>query len=234
MGCIYLIRNTVNDKCYVGQTRFDAMKTRIPKHFSGNGSKLLKRAIDKYGEDAFTIEILHDGIIPEFLDTLEIEAIAKYNTLVPNGYNLTAGGEGGIPSEETLRKMSEVQKGRKCSAETRAKISEAHKGKKLTAETCRRISESKKGKPRKPHSEESCRRISEARKGKTLSEEACRKMSESRKGKNNHPMHDDSKTFYISLPTDIPLKEKRKRVREFSGRPCRTVYDWVRKWNSEV
>ena len=106
MGSIYLIRNTVNGKSYIGQTRQDAEKTRIRDHLTGNskGSQLVKRAVKKYGRDAFTYEILHDGIIPEFLDTLESEAIEKFNTVSPHGYNLTTGGEGGSRCEETRRK----------------------------------------------------------------------------------------------------------------------------------
>ena len=77
------------------------MKTRIRDHLNGNGNRIVKQAIAKYGREAFTFEILHDGVIPEFLDTLEIEAIAKFNTIAPHGYNLDTGGGGGSPSKET-------------------------------------------------------------------------------------------------------------------------------------
>ena len=68
MGSIYKITNTVNGKAYIGQTIHDAEKTRIRDHLNGtgNGSRLVRRAINKYGKDAFTYEILYDGIIPEF------------------------------------------------------------------------------------------------------------------------------------------------------------------------
>ena len=150
MGSIYKITNTVNGKAYIGQTIHDAEKTRIRDHFrsNGKGSQLIKDDIEKYGQDAFTYEILHDGIIPGFLDTLEKEVIAKFNTLAPHGYNLTEGGGGGFRSEETRRKMSEAKKGKPS----------PNKG--------------------KPHSEEHRRKISEAMKGKTLSEETRRKISE--------------------------------------------------------
>ena len=56
-------------------------------------------------------------------------------------------------SEETRRKLSEVQKGRTHSQETKIKMSEAHKGEKNpnygknpSEETRRKISEAKKGK----------------------------------------------------------------------------------------
>ena len=200
MGSIYKITNTVNSKAYIGQTIHDAVKTRIHHHLSGYGktNDLVKRAVKKYGRDAFTYEILHDGIIPEFLDMLEIEAIAKFNTLAPNGYNLTTGGRSAFPSEGTRRKMSEAQKGRtpwnkgkSRSAETRRKISEAKKGKSLSEEHRQKISEVQKGtrtgennpmygKPAwnkdKPHPAETRQKISEAKKGKSLSEEHRRKL----------------------------------------------------------
>ena len=92
MGSIYKITNTVNGKSYIGQTIYNAEKARINNHLNGNGSRLIKHAVEKYGKDVFGFEILHDGIIREFLDTLEIEAIAKFNTVAPNGYNLDTGG----------------------------------------------------------------------------------------------------------------------------------------------
>ena len=171
MGSIYKITNTVNGKAYIGQTIHDAEKTRIRDHFrsKGKGSQLIKDDIEKYGQDAFTYEILHDGIIPEFLDTLEKEVIAKFNTLTPHGYNLTEGGGGGSRSEETRRKMSEAKKGKPSpnkgkphSEEHRRKISEAMKGKTLSEETRRKISENNSTK--RP---EVRRKLSEAHKGQT-------------------------------------------------------------------
>ena len=141
MGSIYKITNTLNGKSYIGQTIYDAEKTRISRHLNGHGSVPIKRAIEKYGQDAFTYEILHDGIIPEFLDDLERGVIEKFNTMAPQGYNLTYGGGGGSPSEETRRKMSEAHKGKKLSEEHRRKISEAHKDKTFSEEHRRKLSE---------------------------------------------------------------------------------------------
>ena len=192
MGSIYKITNTVNSKAYIGQTARDAKKRCVTYHLGGHGSQLVKQAVDKYGKDAFIIEILHDGIIPEFLDILEIEAIEKCNSLAPNGYNLHSGGGGSTPSDETRRKMSKAQKGKKLSAEHRRKISEANKGKKLSAEHRRKISEAHKGKQGlsgdrnsffgKTHSDETRKKISEANKGKTISNEHRQKISAFMKG----------------------------------------------------
>ena len=54
----------------------------------------LKDDVKEYGKDAFVFEILHDSIIPELLDSYETEAIAKHNTVAPNGYNQNGGGTG--------------------------------------------------------------------------------------------------------------------------------------------
>ena len=97
-------------------------------------------------------------------------------------HNRTDGGEGSsgcIPSEETKRKLSEVNKGRIVSEETRKKISETSKGKTLSEEHIKKISEANKG---HAVSEETKRKLSEAHKGNTLSEEHKRKLSEVRKG----------------------------------------------------
>jgi len=197
MGSIYKITNTVNGKSYIGQTRHDAVKTRIRDHLTGRGNVIIKNAVEKYGHDAFTFEILHDGIIPEFLDDLEREAIGKFNTVAPHGYNLTDGGEGGSPSEETRRKQSEAQKGEKnhaygknLSKEHRQKISEAGKGRKrppFTEEHCRKISQGNKGRcpwnKGKKHSEENRRKRSKKAKDRKHSPESRRKLSEAGKGR---------------------------------------------------
>ena len=266
MGSIYKITNTVNGKSYIGQTIHDAVKGRISEHFRGasNGSQLLKRAIKKHGKCVFIYKILHDGIIPELLDSYEIEAIAKFNAVAPKGYNLNSGGGGGkTPSEETRRKMSEVNKGKNNgfygknhSAETRRKLSEARKGKpgamtgrKHSAEARRKLSEAHKG---KKHTPETRRKMSESRKGKRrapYSLETRRKMSEERKGKpgrphtletrrkmseaQKHPMHEPSKELYFSLPADMSLAEKRKSIREFSGIHRDTIRRWTLKWESK-
>lgn len=63
--------------------------------------------------------------------------------VVESGYNISPTADsplGVMRSEETRKRISRVQKGRKASAETRAKMSLAHKGKVCSDETRRRIS----------------------------------------------------------------------------------------------
>ena len=189
MGSIYKITNTVNGKAYIGQTIHDAEKTRIPHHFNGHGNMPIQCAIKKYGKDAFTYEILHDGIIIELLDSFEIEAIKKYNTVAPNGYNLTYGGGRPIFSKETLQKRSislkgkpSHMKGKKHSEATRRKISEANKGRKHKPETRRRISKSNKNR-----SPEVNQKISEALKGRNFSLAHRQNLSKSFRGRKLGP-----------------------------------------------
>jgi group I intron endonuclease len=98
MGFIYKITNIVNGKLYIGQTeqldpnkRWQSHKSSI-KHNSG--CPLLSAAVNKYGINSFKFEVL---IIcfDEDRYNYEKEYILKYNTLAPNGYNATKGGEPG-------------------------------------------------------------------------------------------------------------------------------------------
>jgi group I intron endonuclease len=98
MGYIYKITNTVNNKCYIGQTIQDDVQRRWELHRrlakQDKGCTALKEAFKKYGIDKFKFEIL---IICFNDDCIEYEKqyIKKYNALVPNGYNISEGGNGG-------------------------------------------------------------------------------------------------------------------------------------------
>ena len=92
MGYIYKITNKTNKKCYIGQTRQQDVATRWKEHRKKkNGCPILKKAIEKYGLKNFTFEIV---IIcfDDDLDKFEIEYIKKFNSLKPNGYNVSEGG----------------------------------------------------------------------------------------------------------------------------------------------
>ena len=241
MGSVYMITNTENGKAYIGKSINDAKKKRVQKHLTGHGSRIIKQAIEKYGKDAFVVEILHDGIIPEFLDDLEIEAIAKYDTVAPNGYNLTIGGEG-------TRGHTPWNKGKKMPPEFCQQVSDRQKGKSHTnkgkpfsVEHRRKLSEAHKGKPSnrkgKKASIETRRRISEAGKGRIVSAETRKKHAKRWVGDKNpraNPFRDAVKQFYFSLPCDMDISEKRKRIREkFPQIINATICKWVKKWQSE-
>ena len=251
MGCIYGIQDNINSMWYIGQCRRNPDERRRA-HFGGRGSQELKDAINEFGSENFTFHILLDGIIPELLDDYEKEYVKKYNSKTPNGYNLTVGGNSsGAPSGETRKKMSKAQKRRKRnphSPETRRKMSESHTGKKKSPEHIRSMSEVRKG---KKASKETKQKLSEIHKGKKLSKEHRLKISKSNKGKHQGPVSDEhcrkisesletpermeARRFFFSLPSDMPLKEKRKRIRQrFSDKHRNTVYRWCKKFNSEA
>ena len=104
---IYILTSP-NGKQYVG--RDVNLPSRATQHFRGKNPKCrhVHRAIKKYGADAFDVEIIqYPGISHEALNAVERWKIRQLQTLAPKGCNLTEGGEGVIPSEETRQKFSE-------------------------------------------------------------------------------------------------------------------------------
>ena len=115
-GIIYKVLNKVNGKIYIGQTIKD-LKVRKALHIYGvnNNSQVhFHRALRKYGEDAFSWEIIDSANDIESLNQKEIYWIKYYDSF-NNGYNMTIGG-GGIcgfsMSEETKKKIGEGNTGK--------------------------------------------------------------------------------------------------------------------------
>ncbi len=138
MGCVYIATNTINGKQYVGKT-VHTMEFRKRGHESGLDRKsnyVFKRALKKYGVEAFTWKVVLESDDEIFLNKMEVYLIKNKRTKSPHGYNMTDGGEGtkGM-AEESRKRISESMQGntrfagKVCSPEHRAKISKAHKGK---------------------------------------------------------------------------------------------------------
>lgn len=114
-GSIYIIKNTENDKVYIGQTTM-TVRERFKAHLKPSAHKQkrsykLYNAMAKYGSDKFYVETLESGVPLEQLDEREIEYIAQYDSF-KNGYNSTPGGDGRIfnklnNEEELLRLAKE-------------------------------------------------------------------------------------------------------------------------------
>lgn len=110
MSYIYKVTNKVNGKMYIGQHKYDGAS--LDPYYKGSGV-LLWRAYKKYGIDNFDMELVEE-CPEEDLNPLEELYIEHYNTLFPNGYNLTKGGDGvsGYKfSEDSKQKMSNSHKG---------------------------------------------------------------------------------------------------------------------------
>jgi len=151
MGFIYQIRNTVNGKCYIGQTRRQDVHERWKEH-KRKVKHVIGSAFALHGLENFEFSVICE-IPNEELNDREVKEIAERGTRAPNGYNLKPGGEGGEMLEETKRKISEANK-----------IS--HAGVKLSEEHARRISEGQRQSPNMSHhrTEEQRQKDREARK----------------------------------------------------------------------
>lgn len=139
---IYLVTNKVNGKCYVGMTK-KSLRHRRRDHINHakNGSSFVFRcALRKYGAENFEFSELDVADSWEALKRKEIMWIEFFNSKVPNGYNMTEGGEGtlGFPAPN---------KGKTPSKETREKIAAAHRGMKASDAARQKMSEVRKGKP---------------------------------------------------------------------------------------
>lgn len=101
-GFIYRYRFR-NGKCYIGQT-IRTVKERTVNH---TDKKMLIDNVLKSGAK-FKIDILSEVPI-EYLNAAEDYCIYHFNTLYPNGYNLTVGGQANvrIVTEEMRRKVSD-------------------------------------------------------------------------------------------------------------------------------
>lgn len=119
---VYCLTNMINGKKYIGIT-----KQEINKRWrNGLGYKKPTRigsAIARYGWSNFKKEVIFDNLTKEQAGKLEIEYIAKLDT-INTGYNVQEGGfnsNNGIVSEETRKKLSLSHKGQHNSPETEFK-----------------------------------------------------------------------------------------------------------------
>ncbi|WP_445634579.1 Putative excinuclease ABC subunit C [Nostoc sp. DSM 114161] len=103
-GVVYLIANLIDGKQYIGLTT-----TTLDERWKGHleqvlrkDASLLHKAIASFGKENFTIEVIDSACSPKELRAKEREWIEKLNTLAPNGYNVSKGGEiGGSPGKPT-------------------------------------------------------------------------------------------------------------------------------------
>lgn len=149
MITLYRIANNANGKSYIGQTS-QTLRARFRNHIATamthRGCRYLASAIRKYGELAFSVEVMAQSESSIQIDALEKLWIIALDTRNTNcGYNLSVGGENG-------------SRGTKWSAESRAKLSATMQGNKrclgkvCSEATRRKISLSLMGHPQKPNS----------------------------------------------------------------------------------
>ena len=144
---VYLHKNKINGKMYVGQTS-QSLNRRWQNGFGYRRSSKFFAAIVKYGWNNFEHIILKSHLTLEEANYWEAYYINYYNT-VNNGYNLTYGGNNAPVSEETKKKLKESHLGYKPTELAKQKNSLSNKGKHFrlhTQEEKQKISEKKKKK----------------------------------------------------------------------------------------
>ena len=208
VGYIYLITDTTNGMKYTGKHHYHIEGQLDPNY---HGSGVIIKNIYRKRPETLKEEYIKTCYSEEEMCSDEQYYINFYDTLWPNGYNLTEGGDGVLPSEESRRKMSESHKGKvppnkgiPMSEEQKKKLSDSLKGRTqhnkgipMSEEQKKKMSEKNKGKVQpnkgKHHTEESKKKMSESHKGlqtgekhpffgKHHSEETKKKLSESLKG----------------------------------------------------
>lgn len=93
-GFIYIIRNTINNKVYIGQTKV-SVDIRWKEHLrhAKYGDQVINKAMRKYGIDKFYIETLEICNL-DLLDYREMYYIDLYkSTDKTKGYNVSIGGK---------------------------------------------------------------------------------------------------------------------------------------------
>lgn len=130
--CVYTHTNNINGKKYVGIT------CNKPERRWRNGKGYILQqfynAIQKYGWDNFTHEILFNNLTEKEANKKEIYLIEKLNTKSPNGYNMSSGGDstcGFKMSEETKQKLSNDKIGFKHTKQARENMRKTNAQKKV-------------------------------------------------------------------------------------------------------
>lgn len=151
MYVLYKITCSENGKVYVGYTSKTA-EERFQTHLlSARWKKktALYDAIRRYGNGAFSVEVLLECESHAEACEHEIRLIKELNSILPTGYNMTHGGDG-VPLTKEQREAANAKKrgvcypkqleanlrrkGQKASDETRAKLSAVRRGRKQTPE----------------------------------------------------------------------------------------------------
>lgn len=95
MAYIYKIENQLNHKMYIGKTQYQNPQKRWREHQADSRNparnhRALYRAINKYGIENFSFEILEETNEPEIREKYYIQLYDTYHF----GYNETLGGDG--------------------------------------------------------------------------------------------------------------------------------------------
>jgi group I intron endonuclease len=125
---IYKVTSKIDGKIYIGKTTDP--KTRWYNHQYYDSENVFKRALKKHSIENFTFEIIHEEFLTNKQSSkLEMFFIKQLNCKVPNGYNMTDGGEGskGCKRSDSFKeKVRKANKGKTIDDYIKLKMSKTH------------------------------------------------------------------------------------------------------------
>ena len=112
----------INGKVYIGKTS-RSISQRFKEHIElaklGYDNMLICRAIRKYGEDNFSIELIEGQINNQEVDSREKYWIDYYHSYIHskdcNGYNMTLGGDGTLKYDYPIELIIDLYRSGKSS-----------------------------------------------------------------------------------------------------------------------
>lgn len=141
---IYQITNKVNGRLYVGQTNGTLLRRWQGHCLPNNRCVFLRKAIAKYGKDAFSIRTIAVVETKAEANIKEVELIKKLNSLAPNGYNASLNG---AHTEEIIQRIALKNKGQKRSQQFKDGCRVRKTGLKMSEASRLKMIASKTGKP---------------------------------------------------------------------------------------
>ena len=138
---IYVIKNKINNKLYVGKANcftgsnnfrwgtLGRWKSHVDEAFKKEKDHcvLLNNALRKYSPENFEIYTIYKGPIST-IGEKESYYMSLLNSKQPNGYNIRDGGDKGKNSLETIQKMKEAHTGHTHSEKTKENIAQGQIG----------------------------------------------------------------------------------------------------------
>lgn len=149
---IYCIRNSLNDKIYIGSSG-NCYHRIMSQHYwklrsNQHSNPHLQSAWNEYGEDNFEAFVVEE-CMPDELILIEQLYLDNTNCLNSDlGYNINKFADRIVLTEEQKTKISLSKKGKKRSESTKKKLSEANKKRKWTEEQRQKFTVSTTGQKR--------------------------------------------------------------------------------------
>jgi len=166
---VYVTTNLVNGKQYIG----DHSTNDLNDGYLGSG-KYFINAVKKYGKQNFSRKILEHFKTKEEAFNCQSIYIERYNTVVPNGYNISIVGGTNIKNN----RLSEHHKEQLSIA-----IKKWHQDIGFSQETKKKIGDSQRGKKRSEKSKENYKRGNALKnKGRKMNEDSKKIMIQKLKG----------------------------------------------------